>query len=87
MGKFKVKETPVEKLLRQMRDKRKREQEKAEKKQRKAAVDARVKKLNQEKRERAHALKTERNIRKEMFKTIMTEVEKEKRRNDQKVPR
>jgi K+-transporting ATPase c subunit len=77
-----VKETPLEKLLRTMRDKRKRDADKAEKARIKAAVTSRIKRVNAEKKEKQKSAVTERNIRKDLFKGINAEIEKEKK--DQK---
>jgi 5-hydroxyisourate hydrolase-like protein (transthyretin family) len=78
MAKRKSKETPVEKLLRQMRDKRKREADKTEKNRIKTLVKGRNKKLKDEKKEAAKAVVTERKARKETFKALYAALDAEK---------
>lgn len=79
MGKPSWKESPLDKTLRTMREKRIKEKEKEAAKTRKAQVDARKKKVDAEKKAKANAAKTERNIRKDLFKKLNAEIAQEKK--------
>jgi ClpP class serine protease len=75
MTKKKVKGTPIERLLRQMREKRKRDADKGEKKRVKDAVKARALKLKKEKKEAAARVAADRRA---LFKSLCNELDKER---------